>query len=49
LQAALTFYNAAKAAAKQDVVGAKAVSEELSKRFPGKKRSTDTEFEMENE
>jgi hypothetical protein len=37
-QAALVFYNSAKAAMKQDVPGAKAVYEELRKRFPGGKR-----------
>jgi hypothetical protein len=38
-QAALVFYNAAKAAAAQDVPGAKAVYDELKQRFPGHKRS----------
>lgn len=36
--AALTFYNSVKIAAAQDVPGAKAVYEELKKRFPGHKR-----------
>jgi hypothetical protein len=50
-QAALIFYNSVKMAAGQDIPGAKAVYEELKKRFPGKKRkSTDeTEAETENE
>jgi hypothetical protein len=37
-QAALVFYNSTKVAASQDVPGAKAVYEELKRRFPGKKR-----------
>jgi hypothetical protein len=37
-QAALVFYNSVKVAAAQDVYGAKAVYEELKKRFPGTKR-----------
>ncbi|MDR1348507.1 MAG: hypothetical protein LBJ63_08815 [Prevotellaceae bacterium] len=37
-QAALVFYNSVKVAARQDVTGAKAVYEELKKRFPGAKR-----------
>ena len=37
-QAALVFYNSAKVAASQGIHGAKAVYEELKKRFPGKKR-----------
>jgi hypothetical protein len=37
-QAALVFYNSVKLAASQDVYGAKAVYEELQKRFPGGKR-----------
>jgi hypothetical protein len=40
--AALIFYNSVKVAAAQDIPGAKAVYEELKKRFPGRKR-TDTE------
>jgi hypothetical protein len=39
-QAALVFYNSVKMAARQDVPGAKAVYEELKKRFPGGKRKT---------
>jgi hypothetical protein len=37
-QAALIFYNSVKIAARQDIPGAKAVYEELRKRFPGTKR-----------
>jgi hypothetical protein len=37
-QAALVFYNSTKVVASQDVPGAKAVYEELKRRFPGKKR-----------
>jgi hypothetical protein len=37
-QAALVFYNAVKYAASQDVYGAKAIYEELRKRFPRHKR-----------
>jgi TolA-binding protein len=37
-QAALIFYNSVKMAARQDVPGAKAVYEELRKRFPGTRR-----------
>jgi hypothetical protein len=40
-QAALVFYNSVKVAASQGITGAKAVYEELKKRFPGKKRNTD--------
>jgi hypothetical protein len=36
-QAALVFYNSVKMAARQDISGAKAVYEELKKRFPGHK------------
>jgi hypothetical protein len=50
-QAALVFYNSVKMAARQDIPGAKAVYEELKKRFPGKKRKSadETEVETENE
>jgi len=37
-QAALVFYNSVKVAASQDITGAKAVYEELKKRFPGGRR-----------
>jgi hypothetical protein len=37
-QAALIFYNSVKMAARQGTPGAKAVYEELKKRFPGRKR-----------
>ncbi|MDR1957946.1 MAG: hypothetical protein LBQ54_02700, partial [Planctomycetaceae bacterium] len=37
-QAALVFYNSVKVAAAQDIPGAKAVYEELKKRYPGGKR-----------
>ncbi|MDR3309061.1 MAG: hypothetical protein LBS80_03820 [Tannerella sp.] len=40
-QAALVFYNSVKVAARQNVPGAKAVYEELKKRFPTGKRKTD--------
>jgi len=36
-QAALIFYNSVKVAASQGISGAKAVYEELKKRFPGSK------------
>jgi hypothetical protein len=36
-QAALIFYNSVKIAASQGIPGAKAVYEELKKRFPGSK------------
>jgi hypothetical protein len=39
-QAALVFYNSVKVAASQGIHGAKAVYEELKKRFPGKKRGS---------
>jgi hypothetical protein len=38
-QASLVFYNAVKAAAAQNVPGAKAIYDELKQRFPGHKRS----------
>jgi hypothetical protein len=45
-QASLVFYNSVKMAARQDVPGAKAIYEELKKRFPGGKRKTsETESE----
>jgi hypothetical protein len=50
-QAALVFYNSVKVAARQDIPGAKAVYEELRKRFPSRhKRSgkTDAGDETEN-
>jgi hypothetical protein len=37
-QTALVFYNSVKVAASQNISGAKAVYEELKKRFPGNKR-----------
>jgi hypothetical protein len=37
-QTALVFYNSVKVAASQNISGAKAVYEELKRRFPGKKR-----------
>jgi hypothetical protein len=39
--AALIFYNSVKVAAAQDIPGAKAIYEELRKRFPGGKRKND--------
>jgi hypothetical protein len=44
-QAALVFYNAVKAAAAQDVPGAKAVYDELKQRFPGHKLNKPTDGE----
>jgi hypothetical protein len=46
-QAALVFYNSVKVAASQDISGAKAVYEELKKRFPGKKRHPNSVGEVE--
>jgi hypothetical protein len=47
-QAALVFYNSVKMAARQDIPGAKAVYEELKKRFPGRhKRPGETDAEAE--
>jgi hypothetical protein len=46
-QAALVFYNSVKMAARQDIPGAKAVYEELRKRFPGTRRKPD-ETNVEN-
>jgi hypothetical protein len=46
-QAALVFYNSVKMAARQDIPGAKAVYEELRKRFPGTRRKPD-ETDKEN-
>jgi hypothetical protein len=48
-QAALIFYNSAKMAAKQDIPGAKAVFEELRKRFPHGKHKNPNETDTENE
>jgi hypothetical protein len=45
--ASLTFYNSVKQAASQDVPGAKAVYEELKKRFPHVKRNKDGEVVAE--
>jgi hypothetical protein len=42
-QDSLIFYNSVKMAARQNVVGAKAVYEELKKRFPGRKRKDESE------
>jgi hypothetical protein len=39
-QAALIFYNSVKMATRQDIPGAKAVYEELRKRFPGTRRKS---------
>jgi GrpB-like predicted nucleotidyltransferase (UPF0157 family) len=39
-QAALVFYNAVKAAAAQDIPGAKEVYDDLKARFPGRKHKT---------
>jgi hypothetical protein len=44
-QSSLMFYNAVKNAAANDISGAKAVYEELRKRYPGKKRRRDTNDE----
>jgi hypothetical protein len=43
--AALTFYNSIKVAAAQNVPGAKAIYEELKKRFPGHKRKNNGDEE----
>ena len=49
-QAALVFYHSVKAAAAQDVPGAKAIYEELKTRFPGgKRKSGGTETETVTE
>jgi hypothetical protein len=40
-QAALVFYSSVKVAAAKDIPGAKAIYEELRKRFPGKKRKSE--------
>ncbi|MDR1112158.1 MAG: hypothetical protein LBL18_00125 [Bacteroidales bacterium] len=48
-QAALVFYNSVKTAARQDIPGAKAVYEELGKRFPGGKRKSAGETDSESE
>jgi hypothetical protein len=48
-QAALVFYNSVKMAARQDIPGAKAVYEELKKRFPGPKRKSHGENDAEAE
>jgi hypothetical protein len=49
-QAALVFYNSVKVAAMHDVPCAKAVYEELRKRFPGTRRKhSDTETENDNQ
>jgi hypothetical protein len=48
-QTALIFYNSVKMAARQDVPGAKAVYEELKKRFPGGKRKNSGDDDEEPE
>jgi hypothetical protein len=48
-QAALVFYNSVKMATRQDVPGAKAIYEELKKRFPGPKPKKAGNDEMETE
>jgi hypothetical protein len=48
-QAALLFYDAAKTAAKKDIYGAKAVYEELKKRFPSRKKSNSTATETDTD
>jgi hypothetical protein len=48
-QAALVFYNSIKMAARQDIPGAKAVYEELKKRFSGGKRKSAGEPNPETE
>jgi hypothetical protein len=49
-QAALVFYKSVKMAAAQDILGAKAVYDELKIRFPGGKRKTgETETETATE
>jgi hypothetical protein len=46
-QAALIFYNSVKMAVRQDVPGAKAIHEELMKRFPHGKRKKNDETDSE--
>jgi hypothetical protein len=46
-QASLIFYNSVKMAARQDIPGAKAIYEELKKRFPGPKRKNSGNDETE--
>jgi hypothetical protein len=48
-QAALVFYNSVKMAARQDVPGAKAVYEELKKRFPRNKRKNSNDEDTQTE
>ncbi|MDR1370061.1 MAG: hypothetical protein LBJ72_08070 [Dysgonamonadaceae bacterium] len=48
-QAALIFYNSVKMAARQDIPGAKAVYEELKKRFPGPKRKNHSNGDQKSE
>jgi hypothetical protein len=48
-QASLIFYNSVKMAARQDIPGAKAIYEELKKRFPGPKRKNPGNNETETE
>ena len=48
-QAALIFYNSVKMAARQDIPGAKAVYEELKKRFPGGRHKSPGKGDAETE
>jgi hypothetical protein len=47
-QSSLIFYNSVKMAARQDIPGAKAIYEELKKRFPGPKHRSNSNTEPEN-
>jgi hypothetical protein len=48
-QSSLVFYNSVKMAARQDIAGAKAIYEELKKRFPRHKFQKESEIETEPE
>jgi GrpB-like predicted nucleotidyltransferase (UPF0157 family) len=48
-QFALIFYNSVKMAARQDIPGAKAIYEDLKKRFPGHKHRSYSDTEPESE
>lgn len=48
-QFSLIFYNSVKMAARQDIPGAKAIYEDLKKRFPGHKHRSSSDTEPESE
>jgi hypothetical protein len=48
-QFSLIFYNSVKMAARQDIPGAKAIYEDLKKRFPGHKHRSNNDTEPESE